>query len=57
MLSMGTAMVVFALLIGKVAITPPYYGLLVKSTKIIFTIFAVLCVGGTFASLTRGNLR
>ncbi|HEY3276847.1 MAG TPA: MFS transporter [Syntrophorhabdaceae bacterium] len=57
MLSMGIAMVVFALFIGKVAITPPYYGLLVKSTKIIFTIFAILCVGGTFASLTRGNLR
>ncbi len=57
MVSMGIAMLVFALLIGRVAISPPYYGLLMKSTKLIFGIFAVLCVGGTFASLTRGNLR
>jgi EmrB/QacA subfamily drug resistance transporter len=57
MLSMGIAMLVFALFIGRVAISPPYYGLLVKSARIIFMIFAVLCVGGTWASLTRGNLR
>ena len=57
MLSMEIAMLVFALYIGRVAITPPYYDLLLKSSKIIFSIFVVLCVGGIFASLKRGKLR
>jgi EmrB/QacA subfamily drug resistance transporter len=57
MLSMGIAMFVFAFLIGRVAITPAYYGQLLKSAKVIFSIFAALCAVGTWASLVRGNLR
>jgi MFS family permease len=57
MLSMGIAMLLFALYMGKVEILPVYYPLLLKSTKVAFTIFGFLCVGGTFASLIRGNVR
>lgn len=57
MLSMGIAMLLFALYMGKVEILPVCYPLLLKSTKVAFTIFGFLCVGGTFASLIRGNVR
>jgi EmrB/QacA subfamily drug resistance transporter len=56
MLSMGIATLVFSLYIGRVQITPQYYDLFVKSLKTAFTIFAVLCVLGIFASLARGKL-
>jgi hypothetical protein len=57
MLSMGIVMIIFALIIGRVAIVPQYHGLLLKSTKIIFGIFTVLCSAGILASLARGKLR
>ncbi len=57
MLSLGTAMLLFALYIGRVQITPEYYSLFLKSTKTAFTVFAVLCFAGTFASLARGKTR
>lgn len=57
MTSMGIAMVVIAVYIGKVEITPEYYVMFLKSAKLIFTIFAGLCFGGVFASLTRGKIR
>jgi EmrB/QacA subfamily drug resistance transporter len=57
MFSMGIAMLIFTLYMGEVEILPEYYPLLLRSTKVAFTIFGVLCVGGTFASLIRGNVR
>jgi hypothetical protein len=57
MFSMGIAMLIFTLYMGKVEILPEHYPLLLRSTKVAFTIFGVLCVGGTFASLIRGNVR
>ena len=57
MLSLGTAMLLFALYIGRVQITPEYYPLFLKSVKIAFIIFAVLCFGGIFASLAGGKTR
>jgi MFS family permease len=57
MLSMGIAMLIFAIYIGRVKITPEYYSVFVTSIKIAFTIFAALCFGGIFASLARGKLR
>ncbi len=57
MLSMGIAMLIFALYIGRVEITPGYYPLFLKSTQIAFGIFAVLCFAGIFASLARGKVR
>jgi len=56
-LSMGVAMLMFALYIGRVQITPEYYSLFQQSMKTSFIIFAVLCFGGIFASLARGKVR
>jgi EmrB/QacA subfamily drug resistance transporter len=55
--SMGIAMMIFAIYIGRVQITPEYYPLFLKSMKSAFAIFAVLCFGGIFASLARGRTR
>lgn len=57
MLSMGIATLLFALYLGRVEITPAYYPLFLASAKTAFAVFAVLCVGGIFASLARGNVR
>jgi len=55
--SMGVAMLMFALYIGRVQITPEYYSLFQESMKTSFIIFAILCFGGIFASLARGKVR
>jgi MFS family permease len=57
MLSLGIAMLLFALFIGRVEITPLYYPAFLASMRTAFTIFAALCFGGIFASLARGNMR
>jgi EmrB/QacA subfamily drug resistance transporter len=57
MISMGTATVVFALFIGRVEINEANYPALVKSTRILFTLFSILCFSGTFASMARGKMR
>lgn len=56
-LSMGVAMLMFALYMGRVEITPEYYPAFLESMKTSFIIFAVLCFGGIFASLARGKVR
>jgi EmrB/QacA subfamily drug resistance transporter len=56
-LSMGIAMLMFTLYIGRVQITPEYYQFFQQSMKTSFIIFAVLCFGGIFASLARGKVR
>ena len=55
--SMGVAMLLFALFIGRVQITPEYHPLFLKSVNVAFIISAALCFGGIFASLARGKLR
>ena len=55
MLSMGIAMLIFAIYIGRVEITPEYYSIFLESMKIAFVIFAALCFVGIFASLARGR--
>jgi EmrB/QacA subfamily drug resistance transporter len=55
MLSMGIAMLLFALYIGRVQIIPQYYPLFLKSVKVAFIILASLCFLGIFASLARGK--
>ncbi len=57
MLSMAIVMLLFALFLGKVQITPAYYTQFIKSMNVAFIIFAVLCFGGIFASLARGKTR
>jgi EmrB/QacA subfamily drug resistance transporter len=56
-LSMAVAMLMFTLYIGNVQITPEYYPLFQKSVQTAFIIFAILCFGGIFISLTRGKVR
>jgi EmrB/QacA subfamily drug resistance transporter len=57
MLSMGMAMLIFTLYIGRTQITPPYYPLFIKSVKTAFFFFAIFCLAGIFASLSRGRVR
>jgi hypothetical protein len=56
MLSMGIATLLFALFIGRVQITPAAYAAFLASARTAFAIFAALCVGGVFASLSRGKI-
>lgn len=55
MLSMGIAMMIFAILIGRVEITPGLYPLFVESMHYAFIFFTVLCIIGIYASLQRGK--
>lgn len=55
--SMGMVMMIFAVHIGRVQITPEYYPDFLSSVNTAFSIFAVLCFGGVFASIARGKLR
>jgi len=57
MLSMGIAMLIFTIYIGRTQITPQEYPMFLTSVKTSFTIFATLCVGGVFASLARRKIR
>ena len=55
--SIGVAMLLLALYMGRVQITPEYYLRFQESMKVSFIIFAILCFGGIFASLARGKVR
>lgn len=57
MLSMGIAMLLFAVYIGRVQIAPEYYDAFLTSVRVAFIIFACLCLGGIFASLARGRMQ
>lgn len=57
MLSMGIAMLIFTLYIGRTQITPHEYPMFLTSAKTAFAVFAALCLGGVFASLARGKIR
>jgi len=56
MLSMGIAMLIFAIHIGHIQITPEYYPAFLMSTRSAFIFFGVLCSGGVLASLARGKV-
>ena len=55
MLSMGLALLLFALYIGRVQITPEYYPVFLKCMRTTFVICAALCFLGIFASIARGK--
>jgi EmrB/QacA subfamily drug resistance transporter len=57
MLSMGVATLILAIFVGKVQIGPEHHGAFLTSLKTAFILFAVLCLGGVFASLARGKMR
>jgi hypothetical protein len=52
-MSIGIATLVFALLIGRVQITPEQFPALLESIHLCFIIFTALCFVGIFASLKR----
>jgi EmrB/QacA subfamily drug resistance transporter len=55
MLSMGTAGLLLALFVGREPVTPAHHEAFVAAVRTAFGVFALLCVGGTFASLARGR--
>jgi EmrB/QacA subfamily drug resistance transporter len=55
-LSLGIVVMVFALYVGRVAITHEYDPHLLTSINLAFVIFSVLCFVGVFASLIRGKV-
>jgi len=57
MFSMGIVMLLLALLVGRVQITPSQHAGLLPAMKVAFAVFAALCLGGVFASLARGKLQ
>ncbi len=57
MFSMGMAMMIFSILIGKVSITPGLFPLFLKSVKIALIINGTLCFIGIFLSLARGKVQ
>lgn len=56
MLSMGIAMLVFSIFIGKAQITVENYMKFLNSMKIAFIVFAIICFFNIFISLLRGKV-
>ena len=56
MFSMGIVMMSMSLLLGRSEITPDNPGQFSASMRISFGMFALMCFGGIFASLARGNI-
>jgi EmrB/QacA subfamily drug resistance transporter len=54
-MSMGIALLIFALYIGRVEITPSQYPALLTSIQTAFIVFTILCFIGIFASFRRGK--
>ncbi len=56
MFSMGIALMLFSLFLGRVEINPEYFDDFMLVMKVSFIIFTFLCTGGIFASLARGKI-
>jgi MFS family permease len=54
--SMGMTLILFALYIGRIQITPDSYPLFLKSMTTAFAIAAGLCCAGIFISVARGRM-
>lgn len=54
--SVAIATLIIDLYVGSAQLGPATAGLLQKSVNVSFFVFAVICVGGIFASLARGNI-
>jgi EmrB/QacA subfamily drug resistance transporter len=52
-MSMGIAMMIIALFIGRVQVTAAQHAQLLSSMEVAFGFFAVLCIAGIFLSLVR----
>jgi EmrB/QacA subfamily drug resistance transporter len=55
-LSLGIAMLLFSFFMGQLQITPESQPLFLAAMRTAYIIFAVLCFGGIFASLARGEM-
>ncbi|MFO7842557.1 MAG: MFS transporter, partial [Bacteroidales bacterium] len=55
MSSMGIAMMIFSVFIGKVEISPSNHDAFITSIRIAFWVFGALCFIGIFFSLARGK--
>lgn len=57
MVSMGIAAAVLASFVGRAPVTAAIQAPFLQALHVAFAIYALLCVAGLFASLSRGNLR
>jgi len=57
MTSMGMAMMILAVFVGRVQITSASYNAFLQALRVGFWFFSGLCFAGVFASLARGNRR
>jgi len=55
MFSLGIAMLLISLFMGRVQVTVEVYPQYVQSLQTAFAIFTALCIGGIFASMARGK--
>jgi len=55
MFSLGIAMLLISLFMGRVQVTPEVYPQYVQSLQMAFAVFTALCIGGIFASMARGK--
>jgi EmrB/QacA subfamily drug resistance transporter len=55
--SIGIAMMIFAVVIGPVQISPAVHAELLTAIRLAFGVSATLCLVGVFASLARGSAR
>ena len=55
--SMAIVTLIMALYVGRAELTAANAGQFLNSARISFVIFTVICFGGIFASLARGNVR
>jgi hypothetical protein len=53
MMSMGIALMIISVYVGKAQITPENHSSLLAGMRTGFIIFSVLCIAGIFASLAR----
>ena len=56
MFSLGIAMLLLDIYVGRMQIAPPDYPLFMVSFHVTFTVFVVLCFAGIFFSLVRGRI-
>ena len=57
MFSLGIAMLLISLFMGRVQVTPDVYPQYIRSLQTALAIFTALCIGGIFASMARGKTR
>jgi len=55
MFSLGIAMLLISLFMGRVQITPEIYPQYIRSLQTTLAVFTALCIGGIFASMARGK--